>query len=170
MASVIDYQERYAAREARAAERDALIDQIELLQSRLGEQPKSIHDAVFAFRAMFKMCPFPAWVKNSDGYMLAKNPAYTEIYGSATSDERYIGLLDSDVWPEETAARYDANDREALSEGSMVRFEKIENEVTGRPEALEVAKWAWVLDNGDKLVVGVVTGNIPQPSCARYER
>lgn len=158
----IDYEARYE-------EREAQIRAFETLQSRLGEQPKSIHDAVFAFRSMFRWCPFPAWVKNADGYMLAKNPAYMEIYGRSKSDEAYIGLWDSAVWPEETAKRYDLNDGEALEHGSTVKHESIYNDVTRRTEALDVAKWTWVLSNGDRLVVGIVTGNIPLPKCARYD-
>lgn len=158
----IDYEARYQ-------EREAQIRAFETLQGRLGQQPKSIHDAVFAFRAMFRWCPFPAWLKNAEGYMLAKNPAYMEVYGKSKSDDRYIGLRDAAVWPDETAERYDANDKEALEHGSIVKHEQIYNEMTHRTEALDVAKWTWGLENGDRVVVGVVTGNIPMPSCARYD-
>lgn len=68
--------------------------------------------------------PWPMWLKDKSGVMLALNPAYERKYllprGLTRSD--YIGKRDIDVWPEEIARAFGENDRETAERGRVQDF------------------------------------------------
>lgn len=160
-------QQALAEQMARYEERRDLLNSLELLEARRGIQPRTMTEAISLFKALFAHCPLPAWVKNADGVMLAKNPAYVEIYGK--TDEGYIGKVDADQWAKDEVERYSDNDRVALRDGYQVEHEPIQNPVSIRQESLDVVKWAWLLDDGQRLAVGVVSGTRPLPQAARLD-
>jgi two-component system, cell cycle sensor histidine kinase and response regulator CckA len=61
--------------------------------------------------------PFVAWHKDEEGRFLAVNRAFSDACGRASPAD-LIGLTDYDVWPEELASRYRADDDTVLSTGN----------------------------------------------------
>lgn len=64
-------------------------------------------------RALLDNFPFLVWLKDADNRLLAVNQAYADICGAA-SPEELLGKTDLDLWPEDLAQRYRADDREVL--------------------------------------------------------
>lgn len=64
-------------------------------------------------RSLLDNFPFPVWLKDADNRLLAVNQAYANICGAA-SPEELLGKTDVDLWPEDLAKRYLADDQEVL--------------------------------------------------------
>lgn len=64
-------------------------------------------------RALLDNFPFLVWLKDADNRLLAVNQAYADICGAA-SPEELLGKTDLDLWPEDLAQRYRADDQEVL--------------------------------------------------------
>ena len=65
--------------------------------------------------------PIPMWLKDENGTMLACNRSYEELFllpmGKTRAD--YIGYSDFDVWPEDVAKTFIANDIEVYRNGKI---------------------------------------------------
>ena len=65
--------------------------------------------------------PFPHWLKSTDGTMLALNTEYERVFltSKGISKEDYIGRMDSDIWPQEYANKFNAIDKTVSSTGGV---------------------------------------------------
>jgi PAS domain-containing protein len=83
--------------------------------------------------------PWPAWLKGTDGRVLATNPAYTERYGADEAD--MVGQSDG-FWPPVTTRQFQANDSEVARTGKARTYvERIYNPKTGKHENITVVKF-----------------------------
>jgi len=86
---------------------------------------------------VFMSHPIPHWVKSREGKMIALNQAYTDLFGITL--EEYINHYDNEVWDSNTAAKYSANDQQAVERGVMrATIEIIKDD---KPMKLDVVKW-----------------------------
>ncbi|MDX8399957.1 MAG: diguanylate cyclase [Gallionellaceae bacterium] len=65
-------------------------------------------------RAILDNVPYLIWLKDTDGRFIAVNEAFFKITGLATPQE-VLGKTDFDLWPEELANKYRADDVEVTS-------------------------------------------------------
>jgi hypothetical protein len=98
----------------------AATDRIESLNTRilgLERQLFGLQNKLSMMESAHMDAPFPMWLKDVDGTMLALNQAYEDAFlapfGKSASD--YIGRKDMDVWGEATAAIYERNDHLAAA-------------------------------------------------------
>lgn len=66
--------------------------------------------------------PFPAWLKDTNGVMVALNDHYEEefLLPMGKSIPHYIGKTDYDIWPKNVAEEYDNHDKLVLKSKSPV--------------------------------------------------
>jgi len=147
--------------------RDVQLEQLCLLRERQGEQSPPRVSAISQFYKMFNHCPFPAWIKDRKFVMLAHNPAYTELYEHAPKDS-FVGHGDT-AWDSDTADAFHRFDAQALARGYAITHEQIPRQKTGINEDLLGAKWVWTTSDGEDLIVGIVTGNMPLPRSALHD-
>ena len=106
----------------------------------------------------FQNLPCPVWIKDRDLRMVYINRAYSKIYDIPT--ERYVGKLDTDVWPPEIAEQFKQGDERVLNgEDICYAIERVPNRAGWRDyDHIKVIKFP--LFEGDKIVgiAGVVTG------------
>jgi len=105
-------------------------------------------------------------MKDKRHVALAVNPAYSELYETATKQGlSFVGSTD-ESWPAEAAADFHLYDDKALRDGYTVTHEHVRNPVTGIEESIIGAKWVITLSDGDELVIGIAGGIIPKPHSA----
>ncbi len=66
-----------------------------------------------ALLSLLNNLPFMAWMKDTEGRFVAINSLFAEACGAASISE-VIGKTDLDVWPEELAQLYQADDRDVI--------------------------------------------------------
>ena len=66
-----------------------------------------------ALLTLLNNLPFMAWMKDTEGRFVAINSLFAEACGAASISE-VIGKTDLDVWPEELAQLYQADDRDVI--------------------------------------------------------
>ncbi|MFN8596342.1 MAG: PAS domain S-box protein [Anaerolineae bacterium] len=64
-------------------------------------------------RAIFDNSPFMMWLKDTEGRFLAVNDVFARACGKASADD-VIGKTDLDVWPQDLAERYRADDASVM--------------------------------------------------------
>jgi PAS domain S-box-containing protein len=74
-------------------------------------------------RAVLDNFPFLVWLKDTESRFLAVNRAFAEACGR-TSPREVVGRTDLDLWPEDLAARYRADDHEVLTSGKVKNVEE----------------------------------------------
>jgi PAS domain S-box-containing protein len=80
----------------------------------LKQTAQSLRERELYLRATLDNLPFMFWLKDTEGRFLAVNRNFSNACGR-DSPEALVGLSDLDVWPQEMAATYRADDREVLS-------------------------------------------------------
>jgi PAS domain S-box-containing protein len=75
-------------------------------------------------RALLDGVPFLAWLKNEQGQFLAVNHPFAEACG-APSPDHVVGKTDLDLWPQDLAEAYQADDRAVLASGTKKQQEEI---------------------------------------------
>ena len=104
-------------------------DRQDELYKKIAEHEKklsALNAKLLVMESSYMHIPLPSWLKDIDGTMLAVNDAY-EMYflvpnGFVKSD--YIGKTDSDVWPENVAQEFIANDILTLQSEKKIWFGK----------------------------------------------
>ena len=81
-------------------------------------------------RAMLDNLPVLAWLKDADGRFEAVNEAFAKSCGQTV--ESIVGLTDLDVWPEENAIKYRADDMAVMRSGVRKEVEEIIADSQGR--------------------------------------
>jgi PAS domain S-box-containing protein len=106
------------------------------------------------FRAFLDRSPLVAFIKDAEGRYVFANRPWEQQFRPSRSD--WFDRTDFDFWPEETARRFQASDREALAAGKPV--EKLE---TGCGPDGSVRRWlihrvAWK-DTQERTFVGGIS-------------
>jgi len=150
----------------RSAEREVRLIQLSKLESLQGKQTFNRKEAINWFHQVFRHCPLPTWIKDEKHISLAVNPAYSELYEVAgTQGLSFIGKDDT-VWPEAVAEDFHKHDKRALVDGYVITHEHIRNPITNIQESIIGAKWILILEDGEQLLIGIASGNIPKPIAA----
>lgn len=107
--------------------------------------------------------PFPAWLKDTDGVMLALNKSYEDIIlqpmGKTASD--YIGKTDFDIWPKDVAQKFKEEDSKVLQSKKALTFKESINigGVILNMITIKYVKFA----SGHTVTVGTAGISIPEP-------
>lgn len=75
-------------------------------------------------RALLDNFPFLVWLKDTESRFLAVNGPFAAACGQPNADV-LVGKTDLDVWPENLAERYRADDREVLASGKSKVVEEL---------------------------------------------
>lgn len=82
-------------------------------------------------RALLDNFPFLVWLKDTESRFLAVNQPFARACNRTSVDE-LMGLTDLDIWPQDLADIYRADDREVLDSGRSKQVEETLETATGR--------------------------------------
>ncbi|TRZ96118.1 MAG: PAS domain S-box protein, partial [Rhodocyclaceae bacterium] len=103
-------------------------------------------------RATLDNLPLFFWLKDTGHRFLAVNKIFSNACGR-TSPEELVGLTDFDVWPEELAARYRADDIQVMASGTE---KTVEEPVAGGSETGWIETYKKPLVAPDGTLLGTV--------------
>lgn len=91
---------------------DKRIQDVELMYSEQKKKADNLQTKLILLQTAHQDLPFPQWLKDIHGNMLALNRAYEDMFlrPNGLKAEDYIGKTDFDIWPEEIAKEYEKND------------------------------------------------------------
>jgi len=101
-------------------------------------------------QALLDNIPDIAWLKDKESHFIAVNEAFGRACGFAP--ETLVGKTDLDIWPEDLAERYRADDREVVETGRQKRVEEPLADKEGQIFWIETIKRPIFDDYG--LIVG----------------
>lgn len=132
----------------------ALISENESLRNRVAELEVQIVqkiDQIKTLESFPEYMPGPAWMKNKASRMLLINSAYEREWG--VTKWQYVGKLDSDIWPEEIAAKFQKHDQDVINCGCSIRTYELVPKFALQPiseknpaKRWEVWKWPVIKD------------------------
>jgi PAS domain S-box-containing protein len=93
------------------------------------ETVMAIPNSVDILQAVIEATPDAIFVKDLEGRYLAVNAAAARFLGRRAED--IIGKLDLELYPEETARRFIADDQQVLAAGAPLEFEGVATGATG---------------------------------------
>jgi len=91
-----------------------LLSELKFINTKIDSEILSLQ-AEDVLSEFFMTCPFPMWVKDTRGHMVAINHAYTSRYDVTLAD--YAGNLDDANWEQQAAVNFGSNDIEVLETG-----------------------------------------------------
>ena len=103
-------------------------------------------------KAMLDNIPDIAWLKDKDSVYIAVNEPFAEACGIRAED--LAGKRDLDIWPEDLAGRYIADDKEVIKSGKRRRIEELLENRAGERITVETIKTPIYDDKGD--VIGTI--------------
>ncbi len=116
---------------------------LELANERLREEQRRQRGILDSIRDI-------AWLKDERGRFLAVNRKFAEAAG--VDPESLVGTTDFDIWSEELAARYRADDQRVMATRTIQRFEEPFVDRAGRRSIIETVKVPILNDDG--VVIG----------------
>jgi two-component system, chemotaxis family, CheB/CheR fusion protein len=120
---------------------------------------EKLRDSEQRFTRFMQHLPGLAWIKDADGRYVYANDAAAKAFRSPRAE--LYGKSDQDLFPQETAARFAANDRRALDDSSIQAIEVLEDEA-GIVHQSIVSKFSIPGSNGDAVLVGGVAIDITE--------
>jgi two-component system, cell cycle sensor histidine kinase and response regulator CckA len=88
------------------------------------QQAEAIEKSRLSQRALLDNQPHLTWLKDRDGRFLAVNQAFADACGQL-SPESVVGKTDLDVWPQELAEAYRADDVSVMQSGTQKVVEEL---------------------------------------------
>jgi len=137
---------------------DRIVLAIEDITERKQTEEK-LHDSEQRFTRFMQHLPGLAWIKDAGGRYVYANDAAEKAF--RTSRTELYGKSDQDIFPQETAARFAANDRQALNESSFQGIEDLEDEAGVVHQSI-VSKFSIPGSNADAVLVGGVAIDITE--------
>jgi PAS domain S-box-containing protein len=113
---------------------------------------EALHQRELYLRATLDNLPFFFWLKDAESRFLAVNKVFAEACGRANPEE-VAGLCDSDVWPQDLAERYQADDREVMASR---REKTVEEPVAGGSAAGWIETYKKPVIAADGTLLGTV--------------
>ena len=110
-----------------------------------------LRDSEQRFARFMQHLPGLAWIKDSDGRYVYANDAAEKAF--RTSRTELYGKSDQELFPQETAARFAANDRQALDKSFIQAVEELEDDA-GMVHQSIVSKFSIPGSNGDAVLIG----------------
>ena len=111
------------------------------------------------FAKFMQNLPGLAWIKDGDGRYIFANDAAEKAFSRKLSD--LYGKTDFEVFPDEIAAQFVANDEKAVREGALQTIEKLEHELGDLRHSI-VKKFPIPVDNGRRPMVGGIAIDITE--------
>ncbi|MCC6347020.1 MAG: EAL domain-containing protein [Nitrospirales bacterium] len=102
-------------------------------------------------RAILSTIPDIAWLKDRENRFVAVNEAFGTTCGM--KPEELASKTDFDIWPEEAARKYRADDEEVMTSGKRRQFEELLVDRKGEKKWLEVIKTPVLNEEG--AVIGM---------------
>ena len=112
------------------------------------------------FRAFMQHSPAIAIMKGSDGRYVFGNPAWAAQFDK--TPEQLLGRTDFDLWPEETALRFQASDRKALMTGTPIEIVESGPSHDGTVQWWTTLKFLVEQDRGAPLVGAIAIDITPR--------
>lgn len=106
----------------------------------------------FQQKAILNSIPDIAWIKNKDGRFIAVNESFGKACGF--KPEEIVGKTDLDIWPNELAKSYRANDAEVITSKKRKYTEERITDKQGQVQWIETIKTPVFDDKGN--VVGII--------------
>lgn len=100
--------------------------------------------------AILENVPFLLWLKDVEGKFLAVNTRFALSSGNKESKE-LIGKTDLDIWPDELAHKYIADDNEVINNGNQ---KSIEEQINDRDQIKWFITYKTAIKNSDGKVIG----------------
>jgi PAS domain S-box-containing protein len=130
----------------------ALNTMLARLNDAYGELEGTVEERTRALRAILDNVPFLLWLKDADGRFIIVNRAFAEACGQP-APEALVGLNDLDIWPEDLARAYMADDQEVIAGGQEKNTEE-PVEIDGQRQWIETFKKPVIDRDGE--VIGTV--------------
>lgn len=115
--------------------------------STLRKQAAQLQEGVRQKKAILDNIPDKAWLKDERGRYVLVNQPFASAAGRATPED-IAGLTDLDLWPQELAERYRADDAEVMRTRLHKQIEEPFIDADGQQSWLETFKTCIVDDNG----------------------
>jgi len=134
-------QEHGNSQERLVAETASLRQRISELEARLAVSEQALGElrrTEHGLRAILDNIPDPAWLKDLDGRFLAVNQAWCEFVG--LSADQALGQSTADMFPPETAARFEAEERRLAATRQACCYEETMPDARGTLRTLETFK------------------------------
>ncbi len=112
------------------------------------------------FRAFMQHSPAIAFMKSRDGRYVFGNNAWAAQFGK--SPEQILGSTDFDLWPHETAARFQASDLQALTTGTPVELIESGHSHGGATQWWTTLKFLVEQDAGPPLIGAIAIDITPR--------
>ncbi len=87
-------------------------------------QEESIRRNESSLRALLENMPNQAWLKDTESHLLAANSRYAVNCGRQTVEE-LLGKTDLELWPQELAEKYMADDARVVAGGKSIHVEEM---------------------------------------------
>jgi len=107
-------------------------------ESRRVRAEEAMRKGMQRLHALLDNIPDMAWLKDRDGRFIAVNERFAQASGVAT--ESIPGKRDLDLWPDELARAYQADDAEVMESGQQKRVEEPLQDASGRQIWIETIK------------------------------
>lgn len=111
------------------------------------------------FARFMENLPGLAWIKDANGRYIFANDAAEKAFSRKLSE--LYGKTDFEVFPDEIAAQFVANDEKAVREGALQTIEELEQEM-GDLRYSVVKKFPIPVDNGGRPMVGGIAIDITE--------
>lgn len=151
--------------------RFSLVKMVDLLDARNEELKKEIsisRERESLIRTLLNNLPELIWLKNPEGFYLACNPPFEELYGEPV--EKILGKTDYDFVDRETADFFHENDVKAVeARGPRMNEEWVVYAGSGRKVLLETVKVPMMDESGTLLGVLGVARDITERRKAEQE-
>ncbi len=138
---------------------ERLSDELKFLQIRITELEKAesrhrladqlLRKTELQQKAILNNIPDIAWLKDKDSRFIAVNEAFGKACGY--KPEELIGKTDLDVWPDELAQSYRADDQEVIRTGKRKCIEELLSDKEGKVIWIETIKTPIYGEKGDIL-------------------
>lgn len=108
-----------------------------------------------------------AWLKDSEGSFIAVNQPFAHACG--LRQEELVGMRDSDIWPEDLAERYHADDMEVIASRSAKRIEEPMADAGGKTTWMETVKTPILNENGEVIGTTGIARDITERKLAEEQ-
>ena len=112
------------------------------------------------FRAFMQHSPAIAFMKSSDGRYVFGNPAWAAQFGEPA--DTLLGRSDFDLWPEETASRFQDSDRKALMSRQPIELIQFGPSHDGTHQWWTTLKFLIEQDSSPPLIGGIAIDITPR--------
>ncbi len=112
------------------------------------------------FRAFMQHSPAIAFMKSSDGRYVFGNPAWAAQFGHPA--DTLLGRSDFELWPEETASRFQDSDRKALMSRLPIELIQFGPSHDGTHQWWTTLKFLIEQDNSPPLIGGIAIDITPR--------